>query len=46
MFDPWAGRYIGTPARDVAAVIEDNPDLLGEIAEAAPRRFAVDVLMR
>lgn len=38
-FDQWAGRYIGPPARDVAAVIEDNPDLLGEIAETTPRRF-------
>lgn len=38
-FDQWAGRYIGPLARDVAAVIEENPDLLGEIAETAPRRF-------
>jgi AcrR family transcriptional regulator len=38
-FDQWAGRYIGPLARDVAAVIEDHPDLLGEIAETAPRRF-------
>ncbi|MGN5634200.1 TetR/AcrR family transcriptional regulator [Streptomyces sp. AC154] len=38
-FDQWAGRYVGPLARDVAAVIEDNPDLLGEIVETAPRRF-------
>ncbi|CAK7286028.1 TetR/AcrR family transcriptional regulator [Streptomyces sp. RM1] len=38
-FDQWAGRYIGPLARDVAEVIEANPDLLGETAETAPRRF-------
>ncbi|MGW8328927.1 TetR/AcrR family transcriptional regulator [Streptomyces sp. NPDC055897] len=38
-FDHWAGRYIGPLTRDVAAVIEANPDLLGEIAETTPRRF-------
>nr|WP_107481247.1 TetR/AcrR family transcriptional regulator [Streptomyces malaysiense] len=38
-FDQWAGRYIGPLAHDVAAVVEDNPGLLGEIAETAPRRF-------
>ncbi|NSC25645.1 TetR/AcrR family transcriptional regulator [Streptomyces albus subsp. chlorinus] len=38
-FDQWAGRYIGPLTRDVSAIIEDNPDLLGEIAETAPRRF-------
>ncbi|MBZ6133861.1 TetR/AcrR family transcriptional regulator [Streptomyces sp. A13(2022)] len=38
-FDQWAGRYIGPLARDIAAVIEDNPGLLGEITETAPRRF-------
>ncbi|MEU5835852.1 helix-turn-helix domain-containing protein [Streptomyces diacarni] len=38
-FDQWAGRYIGPLTRDIAAVIEDNPDLLGEVAETAPRRF-------
>lgn len=38
-FDQWAGRYIGPLTRDVAAVIEDNPDLLGEIVETTPRRF-------
>lgn len=38
-FDQWAGRYVGPLARDVALVIADNPDLLGEIAQTAPRRF-------
>ncbi|MFJ4189218.1 TetR/AcrR family transcriptional regulator [Kitasatospora sp. NPDC089509] len=38
-FDRWAGRYVGPLARDVVVLIEDNPDLLGEIAETAPRRF-------
>ncbi|WFB88939.1 MULTISPECIES: TetR/AcrR family transcriptional regulator [Streptomyces] len=38
-FDQWAGRYIGPLARDIAAVIEDNPGLLGEITETTPRRF-------
>ncbi|MFD8706398.1 TetR/AcrR family transcriptional regulator [Kitasatospora sp. NPDC059648] len=38
-FDRWAGRYVGPMARDVAVVVEDNPDLLGEIAQTAPRRF-------
>ncbi|MFC8075666.1 TetR/AcrR family transcriptional regulator [Streptomyces sp. NPDC057307] len=38
-FDQWAGRYVGPLARDVAVVIEDNPDLLGEIVETTPRRF-------
>ncbi|WP_330257874.1 TetR/AcrR family transcriptional regulator [Streptomyces murinus] len=38
-FDQWAGRYVGPLAQDVTAVIEDNPELLGEIVESAPRRF-------
>ncbi|MEU8349206.1 MULTISPECIES: TetR/AcrR family transcriptional regulator [Streptomyces] len=38
-FDQWTGRYIGPLARDIAAVVEDNPDLLGEIIETTPRRF-------
>ncbi|WP_373308750.1 TetR/AcrR family transcriptional regulator [Streptomyces minutiscleroticus] len=40
-FDQWAGRYIGPLARDVATVVEDNPHILGEIVETAPRRFEV-----
>lgn len=38
-FDWWAGRYIGPLTRDIASVIDDNPDLLGTILETAPRRF-------
>lgn len=38
-FDRWAGRYIGPLTRDVASVIDDNPDLLGTIVETTPRRF-------
>jgi AcrR family transcriptional regulator len=38
-FDQWAGRYIGPLSRDVAAVIEDNPGLLGEVIETPRRRF-------
>lgn len=38
-FDQWAGRYVGPLARDVAVVIADNPNLLGEIAQTASRRF-------
>jgi AcrR family transcriptional regulator len=37
-FDRWAARYVG-PARDVMDVVENNPDLLGEIVETAPARF-------
>ncbi|GAA3567055.1 TetR/AcrR family transcriptional regulator [Microlunatus spumicola] len=39
-FDVWAGRYVGPGARDVTAVIDANPDLLGPVVETAPRRFA------
>lgn len=38
-FDRWAGRYVGPMSRDVPAVIEQNPDLLGEITTTAPKRF-------
>lgn len=38
-FDRWAGRYIGPLTREVAVVIEDNPDLLGTIVETTPLRF-------
>jgi AcrR family transcriptional regulator len=39
-FDRWAGRYVGPLARDVATVIDDNPDLLGDIVVSMPQRFA------
>lgn len=38
-FDQWAGRYVGPLTRDVAVLVEDNPDLLGEIVKTTPRRF-------
>jgi AcrR family transcriptional regulator len=38
-FDRWAGRYVGPMSRDVPEVIEQNPDLLGPIADTAPKRF-------
>lgn len=38
-FDQWAGRYVGPMTRDITAVIDDNPDLLGTIVETIPRRF-------
>jgi AcrR family transcriptional regulator len=39
-FDQWAGRYIGPHSNDIAAVIEDNPDLLGRLTLEAPARFS------
>jgi AcrR family transcriptional regulator len=39
-FDRWAGRYIGPMTRDIAVVIEDNPQLLGEIVQVVPQYFA------
>lgn len=38
-FDRWAGRYIGPMARDISAVMDDNPDLLGDLVTTAPLRF-------
>ncbi|WP_159573505.1 TetR/AcrR family transcriptional regulator [Curtobacterium sp. 18060] len=39
-FDRWAGRYVGPMVRYVPTVIADNPDLLDDVARAAPARFA------
>jgi AcrR family transcriptional regulator len=39
-FDRWAGRYIGPLSRDIAAMIDENPQLLGEIVVDMPKRFA------
>lgn len=39
-FDHWAGRYTGPVMRDIASVVEHNPDLLGPITDLAPARFA------
>ena len=38
-FDRWAGRYIGPLSGDIWAVIDDNPELLGDIVVHRPRRF-------
>jgi AcrR family transcriptional regulator len=38
-FDQWAGRYVGPMSREITSVIEDNPDLLGDIVQEAPRQF-------
>ena len=39
-FDHWTGRYIGPMTKDVAILIETNPDLLGPITTEYPVRFA------
>jgi AcrR family transcriptional regulator len=39
-FDRWAGRYVGPLARDISEVIEENPELLGDIVVTIPQRFA------
>ena len=39
-FDAWAGRYAGPLTSDVTTLLEDHPDLLGPVAQTAPRRFA------
>jgi len=39
-FDHWTGRYVGTMAKDVAILIEDNPALLSPMATEYPKRFA------
>ena len=38
-FRTWSGRYIGPMTQDIAQVIEENPDLLGEIVTELPKRF-------
>lgn len=38
-FDHWTGRYLGPLTRDIAAVVDDNPDVLGPMATTAPQRF-------
>ena len=38
-FDRWSGRYIGPLTGDIPTVIEENPSLLGPVAEAAPWHF-------
>ncbi|WP_115717763.1 TetR/AcrR family transcriptional regulator [Gallaecimonas mangrovi] len=43
-FDQWAGRYVGPLARDLAALIETNPEILGDIVTQAPERFSALVI--
>jgi AcrR family transcriptional regulator len=42
-FDAWTGRYIGPMAKDVAILMDTNPDLLGRIVVDYPERFAAMV---
>jgi AcrR family transcriptional regulator len=39
-FDQWTGRYVGPLTKDVALLIENNPDLLGPLVTDYPQRFA------
>ena len=39
-FDQWAGRYIGPLTHEVAALVDDHPDMVGPVVRAAPQRFA------
>jgi AcrR family transcriptional regulator len=38
-FDLWTGRYIGPMAREVPALVETHPELLGGVVDEYPRRF-------
>ncbi len=38
--DLWAGRYVGSMAKEIPVLIETNPELLGSIATDYPARFA------
>jgi AcrR family transcriptional regulator len=38
--DRWTGRYIGPMAKEVAVLMETNPELLGPIVADYPKRFA------
>lgn len=38
-FGRWAGSYVGPLSRDITAVVEDNPELLGSIVDTSRRRF-------
>lgn len=39
-FDQWAGRYVGPLARDVATLVDQNPELLRDVVGTVPQRFA------
>lgn len=36
----WVTRYLGPTAREISAVIEENPSLLGDAVRSYPLRFA------
>ncbi|HVV12443.1 TetR/AcrR family transcriptional regulator [Amycolatopsis sp.] len=38
-FDLWTGRYVGSMAKEVAVLIETNPELLGPVVADYPKRF-------
>jgi AcrR family transcriptional regulator len=38
-FDLWTGRYIGPMAKEVAVLMETNPELLGPVVTEYPKRF-------
>jgi AcrR family transcriptional regulator len=38
-FDLWTGRYVGPMAKEVAVLMETNPELLGPIVVEYPKRF-------
>ena len=38
-FDQWAGRYLGPASVDLAGVIREDPQLIGEVVHSAPQRF-------
>lgn len=38
-FDLWTGRYVGPLAKEVAILMETNPELLGPIVTDYPKRF-------
>jgi AcrR family transcriptional regulator len=42
-FDWWTGRYIGPMAKEVAVLMETNPELLGPLVVDYPQRFAAMV---
>ena len=38
-FDQWAGRYLGPASVDLAGVIREDPQLIGDVVHSAPQRF-------
>ena len=39
-FDCWAGSYVGPGSDDITTVIDDNPEILGDLLVTAPGRFS------